>query len=151
MKIVTLAFMTAMIGVAGLAACERPPSRTADAPDVASVKTGINEMSPADASPGTQAAYAQFIDVRTAEEYAGGHAYRAVNIPLDTLSQNLDRIEKNEPVYLICASGHRSKLAAEMLSKAGYPRVVSISGGTTAWREAGLPMAAADASGSGAK
>jgi rhodanese-related sulfurtransferase len=46
-------------------------------------------------------AYSQFIDVRTPEEYSAGHAARAVNIPLDTLPANLDRLEKNEPVYLI--------------------------------------------------
>jgi rhodanese-related sulfurtransferase len=97
-------------------------------------------MTPAYARAGTEAAYSQFIDVRTPEEYAAGHAYRAVNIPLHTLQQNLVRIEKNEPVYLICATGRRSRQAAEVLSAAGYPRVVSIAGGTAAWQEAGLPM-----------
>ena len=120
-------------------ACEGPPARTTDAPELA-VKDGVSEMSPSEASPGTAAAYSQFIDVRTPEEYAGGHAYRAVNIPLGTLQQNLDRIERNEPVYLICATGRRSMQAAQMLNAAGYPRVVSIAGGTAAWREAGLPM-----------
>ena len=124
---------------AGLASCAGPPSRIADAPDQA-LKAGITEMTPARARAGTEAAYSQFIDVRTPEEYAAGHAYRAVNIPLDTLQQNLVRIEKNEPVYLICATGRRSRQAAEVLNAAGYPRVVSIAGGTAAWQEAGLPM-----------
>jgi rhodanese-related sulfurtransferase len=97
-------------------------------------------MTPAQAQAGTAAAYSQFIDVRTPAEYASGHAYRAVNIPLDLLPQNLNRIEKNEPVYLICATGRRSKQAAEILNAAGFPRVVSISGGTAAWSEAGLRM-----------
>ena len=123
----------------GSASCTLPPSKTMDAPDAA-VRLGISEMTPAQAQAGTAAAYSQFIDVRTPAEYAGGHAYRAVNIPLDVLSQNLDRIERNEPVYLICATGRRSKQAAEMLNAAGYPRVVSISGGTAAWSAAGMPM-----------
>jgi rhodanese-related sulfurtransferase len=125
--------------VIGSASCALPPAGTTDAPD-AVVRLGISEMTPAQAQAGTAAAYSQFIDVRTPAEYASGHAYRAVNIPLDVLPQNLDRIEKNEPVYLICATGRRSKQAAEILNAAGYPRVVSISGGTAAWSEAGLRM-----------
>lgn len=138
--ILVLATMSALY-----TACEGPPSKTSDAPELAAVKMGVSEMTPVEARPGTEAAYSQFIDVRTPEEYAGGHANRAVNIPLDTLSQNVDKLEKNEPVYLICASGRRSKQAAEALSAAGFPRVISISGGTTAWREAGLPMDPASA------
>jgi rhodanese-related sulfurtransferase len=136
MKSLMIAMVVASLG---LIACEGPPSRSTDAPELA-VKSGVSEMSPSEARPGTDAAYSQFIDVRTPEEYSAGHAYRAVNIPLDTLSQNLDRIEKNEPVYLICATGRRSMQAAQMLSAAGYPRVINVAGGTAAWREAGLPM-----------
>ena len=97
-------------------------------------------MSPAEARPAVGAAYSQFIDVRTREEYAGGHAYRARNIPLDKLMDNLGVIEKNEPVYLICQTGRRSLEAAKMLNEAGYPQTISIVGGTTAWKDAGLPM-----------
>jgi rhodanese-related sulfurtransferase len=87
-----------------------------------------------------EAAYSQFIDVRTPEEFNAGHAYRAKNIPLDTLAQNLDKLEKNEPVYLICQSGRRSMQAATMLNDAGFPQTINITGGTNAWQAAGLPM-----------
>jgi rhodanese-related sulfurtransferase len=105
------------------------------------VKQGISEMTPQEARPGVEAAYSQFIDVRTPEEFNAGHAARARNISLDTLMQNLDKLEKNEPVYLICQTGKRSMKAAQMLNETGFPQTVSIAGGTTAWQEAGLPMA----------
>ena len=98
-------------------------------------------MSPEQVKPAVEAAYAQFIDVRTPEEYASGHAYRTKNIPLDQLPANLDKLEKNEPVYLICHSGNRSKKAAQMLVDAGVPQAISVAGGTEAWKAAGLPMA----------
>lgn len=133
-----------IIGIAaaafGVSACEGPPTRVQDTPGVVS-KQGVSEISPAEARPAVEAAYSQFIDVRTPEEYAAGHAYRAKNIPLDTLTENLDKLEKNEPVYLICQSGSRSKKAAQILVDAGFPQAISISGGTEAWRSAGLPMA----------
>ncbi len=121
-----------------LAGCQAAV-RTSDTPTVAS-KMGVSEMSPVEARPAVEAAYSQFIDVRTPEEYAAGHAYRARNIPLDKLMDNLGIIEKNEPVYLICATGRRSMQAAKMLNEAGYPQTISIAGGTAAWESAGLPM-----------
>lgn len=130
----------AMLAAGALLGCEGPPSRTTDSPVVTS-KMGVSELSPVQARPGVEAAYAQFIDVRTPEEYASGHAYRARNIPLDTLRDNLDRLDKNEPVYVICQTGRRSKEAAEILNAEGFPQVISITGGTAAWKEAGLRMA----------
>lgn len=120
--------------------CNRAPSAKSDSP-VITTKTGVVEMSPEQVRPAVEAAYAQFIDVRTPEEYASGHAYRAKNIPLDQLSANLDKLEKNEPVYLICHSGNRSKKAAQQLVDAGFPQAISVAGGTEAWKTAGLPMA----------
>ena len=120
-------------------ACQSAPVRTTDA--TIAVKQGVSEMTPQEARPGIEAAYSQFIDVRTPEEYKAGHAERTRNIPLDTLMQNLDKLEKNEPVYLICQTGVRSKKAAQMLNEAGFPQTVSVAGGTTAWQQAGLPMA----------
>jgi rhodanese-related sulfurtransferase len=108
---------------------------------VVTTKTGVVELPPEQVRPAVEAAYAQFIDVRTPEEYASGHAYRAKNIPLDQLSANLDKLEKNEPVYLICHSGNRSRKAAQILVDAGFPQAISIAGGTEAWKTAGLPMA----------
>lgn len=134
-----LVILALTVATFGVGSCEGPPAKSTDAP-AASVKSGVSEVSPAEARPMTEAAYSQFIDVRTPEEYSAGHAYRTVNIPLDTLKDNMDRLEKNEPVYVICETGRRSKEAAEILNAVGFTSVISITGGTAAWREAGLPM-----------
>ena len=120
------------------AACQTAPKQAIDSK--ASVASGITEMSPAEARPGVEAAYSQLVDVREPAEFASGHAYRARNIPLGTLAANLDKLERNEPVYLICQTSNRSREAAKVLAGAGFERVVVISGGTNAWRDAGLPM-----------
>lgn len=113
---------------------DTPPSPTAPA-------AAVVNIAPAEAAPKTQQAYAQFVDVRTAFEYKAEHADRAINIPLEELGANLDRIERNEPVYIICETGRRSKEAAEMLVSKGYPMVYNVEGGMTAWRAEKLPMA----------
>ena len=99
-------------------------------------------MSPGAARPAVEAAYSQFVDVRTPEEYAEGHAYRSRNIPLEKLPENLDKLDKNEPVYLICRTDNRSREAAQVLAKSGFGQVVVVTGGTEGWRNAGMPMEA---------
>ena len=119
--------------------CQKSGRTTTDS-GVQTSSTTVREASPVETQVAVSKAYSQFIDVRTPEEYAGGHAARAVNIPLDTLMGSLDRLEKNEPVYLICQTGRRSGQAAEMLNGAGFSNVINVTGGTTAWQAADLPM-----------
>lgn len=100
----------------------------------------VKDVSPTEAQAAVSKPYSQFVDVRTPEEYSSGHAARAINIPLDTLSANLDRLEKNEPIYVICETGGRSQSAAVILKNAGFNNILDVAGGTAAWRQANLPM-----------
>ncbi|MCA6449599.1 MAG: rhodanese-like domain-containing protein [Chitinophagaceae bacterium] len=66
---------------------------------------------------------AQIIDVRTPMEFRGGHIKGSVNIPLDTLHQQMSKIKKNQPVITCCASGMRSASAKQILLSNGYTEV----------------------------
>lgn len=66
---------------------------------------------------------AQIIDVRTPTEFKGGHVKNAKNIPLQTLNQNLGKINKNKPVITCCASGSRSAAAKSILENSGFKEV----------------------------
>ncbi len=79
------------------------------------------------------------IDVRTAEEFAGGHIKGAVNIPLQKLAQQLRQVPKTKPVVLYCRSGARSANAAQLLRKAEYPQIYDL-GGIMSWQSQGLPV-----------
>lgn len=80
-----------------------------------------------------------FIDVRTKDEYKGGHAKGAKNIPLDIVTEQVDKLKGYERVYVICQSGGRSARAVDALSSLGV-NAINVAGGTIAWRAAGLPM-----------
>jgi uncharacterized membrane protein YfcA/glyoxylase-like metal-dependent hydrolase (beta-lactamase superfamily II)/rhodanese-related sulfurtransferase len=82
---------------------------------------------------------AQFVDVRRPAEYAGGHAVQTVNIPLDRLPRDFDKLDPALPTFVICQSGYRSSLGTSILENAGFREVYNIAGGTKAWMEAGLP------------
>jgi phage shock protein E len=68
---------------------------------------------------------AQIIDVRTPDEFRGGHIKGSVNIPLDRLQQNLAKIKKDKPVITCCASGMRSASAKSILQTNGYAEVIN--------------------------
>jgi phage shock protein E len=67
---------------------------------------------------------AVILDVRTKGEYAAGHIRGSVNISVDQLSTNLDRLpNKQVPIITCCASGMRSASAKSMLKARGYAQV----------------------------
>ncbi|MCB0430926.1 MAG: rhodanese-like domain-containing protein [Flavobacteriales bacterium] len=60
------------------------------------------------------------IDVRSVDEYRGGHVAGSRNIPLHTLEGHVEKIKKlNKPVVVCCASGMRSGQAASLLRRHG--------------------------------
>lgn len=79
------------------------------------------------------------IDVRTADEYAQGHLYHAINIDwqkdgfIDEISS---LFHKEMTLAIYCRSGKRSAAAAQALSDEGY-KVLNLKGGYNAWTEAG--------------
>lgn len=103
------------------------------------MKNEIKQITVAQAKDAAGATGTQFIDVRTAEEYAGGHAVKAAHFPLDALGKDLSKLDKDKPVYVICQTGRRSQKGAEILQKAGFKDIYNIEGGTSAWTSAGFP------------
>jgi len=77
----------------------------------------------------------RLIDVRTQIEFNWFHIESAVNRP--DILVNTDRYkDKNldEPVVIICMTGHRSPIVAHQLKKRGYKRVYNLTGGMLAWK-----------------
>ena len=81
----------------------------------------------------------QLIDVRQPGEYTAAHATGAISLPLNTLPDNIERLDPEKTTYVICQSGYRSSLATSLLENAGFKSLHNVAGGTTAWIEAGLP------------
>lgn len=76
------------------------------------------------------------IDVREESEYAEGFILDAVNIPIRTLGQNLDKIPTDQQVIVYCGSGWRAGMALSSLSMAGYDNIKAFGGGWNAWTDA---------------
>jgi len=62
----------------------------------------------------------QVIDVREVPEYEAGHIKGAVNIPMTSIRQRLDELDKSKPVYVHCRTGERSYNMTLMLQANGF-------------------------------
>ncbi len=84
------------------------------------------------------------IDVRTSAEFEEVHSTISRNVPLDSLNPHEIMAKRNgrrdEPLYLICASGARAKQAGAKFAAFGFQNIVTVAGGTTAWVAAGLSV-----------
>ena len=79
------------------------------------------------------------LDVRSALEFEGERIEGARLIPQDELAGRLDEIPDQAEVIVVCRTGVRATIAAEVLARAGRrPRVLE--GGMMAWRRARLPV-----------
>ena len=70
------------------------------------------------------------IDVRTEDEYNGGHIKNAINIPVANISEI--EVSKDKKIIVYCRSGSRSTTAAGELQKLGYKSIYNM-GGVLDW------------------
>lgn len=78
---------------------------------------------------------AQFVDVRTPEEYLSSQLPGAVNVPLHVIDQLADeQLDKSRPVVVFCRSGQRSQMALQILKSKGFAEVYNM-GSFMAWQQ----------------
>lgn len=79
----------------------------------------------------------EIIDVRKPDEYEAGHVKGAVNIPLDTFKDTLTlaQIDDDNNLYLHCAGGYRSVIAASLLKRQNFHNLRNVLGGFSKIKE----------------
>lgn len=78
------------------------------------------------------------LDVRKESEYISEHIVGVENFPLDTIKDNLDKLDPKKEYYVHCGSGYRSLIAASIMKAHGIENVVDIRGGFKDLKETGL-------------
>ncbi|MFF1272224.1 rhodanese-like domain-containing protein [Streptomyces marokkonensis] len=81
------------------------------------------------------------VDVREPDEYTAGHVPGARLMPLRTVPARCAELPAGRPVYVICASGNRSRTAADWMTSRGID-AYSVTGGTRGWARGGRPVTA---------
>ncbi|WP_369871969.1 rhodanese-like domain-containing protein [Aquimarina sp. Aq78] len=80
----------------------------------------------------------QLVDVRTPYEYNTDHIDNALNIDFfkqTAFKSSFNEFDKNEPLYVYCRSGNRSKKAAVILAEIGFKNIIDLKGGYIAWEK----------------
>lgn len=74
------------------------------------------------------------VDVRREAEFADGHVVGAINIPLNEMTDpgSMANIQDQHNLYVHCASGYRSIIAASILKRQGIHNLRNVNGGFTA-------------------
>ena len=84
------------------------------------------------------------LDVRKESEYNAQHVdYKHVlNLPLDFISQNMEKVNRDKTYYIHCAGGYRSVIAASIFKSRGFENVVDIEQGFGGIQNTDIPTTA---------
>jgi len=87
------------------------------------------------------------LDVREPGECAAGAIAGSLRVPLGQLPGRLAELPSGPYLFVHCKGGYRSSIATSLLRRAGFDKVVNVTGGFDAWAAAGLPVAVEGGSG----
>jgi len=76
-----------------------------------------------------------FLDVRNEDEVPEISLKNKIQIPLLHLEKEIEKLDKNQTIYVFCQSGIRSKIAAELLQKYEFKNIKSIAGGALVMKQ----------------
>ncbi|MDX2173828.1 MAG: rhodanese-like domain-containing protein [Bacteroidota bacterium] len=65
------------------------------------------------------------VDVRSAAEFASGHAKGSINIPLEQIDSNVSKLKDHKHIITCCRSGNRSGMAKHKLEAKGLKNVTN--------------------------
>lgn len=100
----------------------------------------MKEMSPREAYDAWQAGEVTIVDVREQDEYDTTRVDGVPLIPMSAIHERLEDFPEDQPLVLLCRSGRRSALAADILTAQGInDDVANLVGGIIAWAGDGLP------------
>lgn len=95
----------------------------------------VQTVSAADFAKKYKAEKPEVADVRAQSEFEAEHVTGAVNLPLDYINEHMAEFKKDRTLYLHCAGGYRSMIAASILKSRGYENIVNVEGGFKAISE----------------
>jgi rhodanese-related sulfurtransferase len=81
------------------------------------------------------------LDVREPSEWTQFHIPGANLIPLGSLPNRINEVPKDRQVVVVCRTGIRSAQGRDILLKAGFTKISSMTGGMNQWQAQGLPIA----------
>jgi rhodanese-related sulfurtransferase len=102
------------------------------------------EIDPADATRRHARGEIQLVDVREQSEYDAGHVPGSLHIPMSSIAERSDEIDRDRPVAFICLMGARSAMVTNHFRQQGLD-AYNVSGGFARWFQENHPVEPEDA------
>ena len=80
------------------------------------------------------------VDVREPHEFEAVRIDGARLAPLGSVVAELEDVDKDREIVLVCRTGNRSGKAQKLLAARGYTRLQNMEGGMVDWEKRGLPV-----------
>jgi hydroxyacylglutathione hydrolase len=81
------------------------------------------------------------LDVRDDDEWTEAHIAGSIHLPYGELPERQGELPRDKAIAAICSGGKRSGLAASILQRDGFERVIHVAnGGVGTWRSSGRPV-----------
>ena len=111
---------------------------------MAGLPTGtVMQITPQELERQLQSRQVQVLDVRREPEWDAGHIEGANWWPLDNFRVSPPEIDHEMALAVHCKGGYRSMIAASLLQRAGFRRVLNVAGGFDEWQQSNLPTVTA--------
>ncbi len=108
-------------------------------PEEAFEAAGVDEITPCEAARRLQSGEAAPLDVRSKQEFRGGHIAGARHVPFIQLPVHVGSLDPAVPLVVYCRSGNRSARACAYLRRRGF-QVANLRGGYWPYAGRGFPV-----------
>ena len=104
--------------------------------------SGIKTLQPDELTHMINREDAKVIDVRPQSDFEKGHIIDAMNIEVDQIEKEMDKLipHKDKGIVFCCTNGSVSAREARKLMSEGYEKVFVLKGGIMTWQNANLPL-----------
>lgn len=82
------------------------------------------------------------IDIRTPQEYNGGHLADALHIDWydKGFATEVEKLDRDQTYVVYCATSNRSRKAVDRMAQMGFKNLILMTDGFQGWRSKGLPV-----------
>ena len=75
------------------------------------------------------------LDVRESWEYDICHIKGSKHIPMQTIANEIDHLDPEQEIIVVCHHGIRSRMVAQFLEQEKFKNITNLSGGVAAWSQ----------------
>lgn len=73
------------------------------------------------------------IDIREPDEYREGHIPNAILMPLSSLENLIEGLDKEKEYHILCRTGRRVETSTKIFKDYGFKKIIKVKPGMSTW------------------